>query len=951
VKKNKPIKFLILLGACFLGKQASSQLIITPPPGGAVALAQRLVGDGVVISNISFTGNLEMAAFFENQGGNNVLLDSGIILTSGRAKTGRGNTGVDGNGSTLASNVLANNHFNLPGDADLSLEIGGAVLKDACVLEFDFIPLGDSIRFNYVFSSEEYTPAFACSSSGTGFNDAFAFFITGPGITGRKNIALIPNTTLPVSIFNVNNVVDANGVPLCPNNPQYFINNKTNTLFTHDGHTTVFAAIEKVVPCEVYHLKLVIADNLDDQYDSGVFLEARSLSSNAIGMENQTQTDNQGNSYLVEGCATGAFVIKRPHRDPAPLSVTLSYGGTAQNGIDVQLLPTIVTIPANDSFVVINVIPVVDGIPEGIETVKVYALAGCASGAATDSVEIQIRDYDTLGITPRNTSVCANAPLQLIASPGYSVYRWDPDPTLNDLNSRTPIASPVNNPTVYYCTATEGTCRGRDSTILRIKSLSFLSQLNVNCKGANTGEIKVASGGEWISPFEFSINGSSWQSDSTFSNLPVGQYIVRIRDANCVDSVTVNIIQAFPDLILNTSSVSDASCSGNPDGSITLSAAGGNAPYSYSLDGTNFQSSNVFNVVAGNYSVSVKDANGCLALQNLVVRLNNTVTVDAGIDTAVCESASYLIPATSNGNSFSWSPASSLDNSSGLTPVATPYATTWYYITASTGICSLTDSIRITIRNAPVANAGPDSDICYGKTVQLTGSGGQNYLWNPSTYFTVPVTVQNPIVRPDKGIYYMLHVTDVFGCRSLKPDTVKISVTPAVKIFAGYDTVASVNQPIQLLVKERGNAGVISYSWSPANFLDNPSIATPVATLASDYRYIVTGRTADGCEGSDDIIIKIYKGPDIYVPSGFTPNNDGLNDVLKAIPVGIRNFHYFRVFNRWGQMIFSTQNAALGWDGRIKGLEQSTGTFIWIAEGTDYKGNPISRKGVVTIIR
>ena len=122
----------------------------------------------------------------------------------------------------------ASGNWGLPGDNDLSIAVRNFGLEDACVLEFDFVPLGDSIRFNYVFSSEEYVPDYVCS-----FNDVFAFFISGPGITGLKNIALIPNTNTPVSIFNVNNVPGG----ACPNNPQYYIDNSTNVFFTHDGHT------------------------------------------------------------------------------------------------------------------------------------------------------------------------------------------------------------------------------------------------------------------------------------------------------------------------------------------------------------------------------------------------------------------------------------------------------------------------------------------------------------------------------------------------------------------------------------------------------------------------------------------------------------------------------------------------------------------------------------------
>ena len=153
---------------------SSAQLVITAH-NTTQELAQKLVGDGVVISNVSFTGRREMASFFNNNSGTNIGIDSGIVLTSGRAKTVGTIRGVDGNGATQAQSALADNGWNLPGDANLATAIGSPLsdLNDACVLEFDFTPLGDSIKFNYVFSSEEYTPAFVCT-----FNDAFAWFLT-----------------------------------------------------------------------------------------------------------------------------------------------------------------------------------------------------------------------------------------------------------------------------------------------------------------------------------------------------------------------------------------------------------------------------------------------------------------------------------------------------------------------------------------------------------------------------------------------------------------------------------------------------------------------------------------------------------------------------------------------------------------------------------------------------
>src|SRR6202008_3050435 len=124
--------------------------------------------------------------------------------------------------------------------------------------------------------------------------------------------------------------------------------------------------------------------------------------------------------------------------------------------------------------------------------------------------------------------------------------------------------------------------------------------------------------------------------------------------------------------------------------------------------------------------------------------------------------------------------------------------------------------------------------------------------------------------------------------------------------------------------------------WSPAIGLSNSFIANPIVTagaIGDVVQYEVTTSTIAGCKGFGYVTVKVYKGPDIYMPTGFTPNNDGKNDKFTPFPVGIKNLNYFRVYNRWGQMVFSTNRLYEGWDGRINGLEQGTGTYVWMVEG------------------
>ncbi len=250
----------------------------------------------------------------------------------------------------------------------------------------------------------------------------------------------------------------------------------------------------------------------------------------------------------------------------------------------------------------------------------------------------------------------------------------------------------------------------------------------------------------------------------------------------------------------------------------------------------------------------------------------------------------------------------------------------------------------------PVANAGPDTVICFGNNGALDGSGGNRYQWSPVDYLSNPA-IKNPIiVAPPTGILeYVLKVTNTIGCTSLNSDTVKIRVTAPLKVFAGRDTVLPINQPVTLNAVDVNNAGFTAYLWSPTNGLNNPFIKNPVAIVSTDITYTVTASTANGCDATDDIVLKVFSIAEIYVPTAFSPN--GYNKLLHAIPVGIKEFRYFSIFNRWGKEVFRTSNPAEGWDGNYNGVAQNIGGYVWIAEGVDYKNRVISRKGNVVLLR
>ncbi|MBW8004116.1 MAG: hypothetical protein FVQ80_19365, partial [Planctomycetes bacterium] len=308
----------------FTGKEkALAQLTVSNALTPAQLVQNVLLGPGVIATNITFSGNALQRGTF-NATGTNFPIDSGVILSSGDI-----NVAIGPNISTGATLPLGG--FNGPGDPDLTT-LAGQTTFDAAVLEFDFIPIGDTIRFNYIFGSDEY-PEYVCSN----FNDAFGFFISGPGIVGpfssppgfpngSVNIALVPGTiSTPVAINTINpGVAGTNGMasncnaidPSWPSYNIYYVDNLTGsshpladpTNIQFDGYTIVLEAVYPVQCSQTYHIKLAIADAFDPVFDSGVFLKSGSFSSAGIQVSVTTVT---GDSTIIEGCTDATFTFTR----------------------------------------------------------------------------------------------------------------------------------------------------------------------------------------------------------------------------------------------------------------------------------------------------------------------------------------------------------------------------------------------------------------------------------------------------------------------------------------------------------------------------------------------------------------------------------------------------------------------------------------------------------------
>lgn len=576
-------------------------------------LVESLVGTGVTVSGVTMDCPTGAFGFFDCVDCN-VGISSGILLTSGSADLAIGpnnSSGATGGAGT-------------PGDPDLDAIPGVLGTYDACVLEFDLTVTSDTIRFNYSFGSEEYLEFVGA------FNDVFAFYISGPGIVGTENMALIPGTATPVSINNVNDV----------DNPSYYNINgmgwdlpfsADDYYIQYDGFTTVLEAKRNVIPCETYHLKMAIADDLDWSLDSGVFIEAGSLSSPAVSLSYETQID--GYTDIIEGCNDGEVTFVLSFAPVDTFIVTMIVDGTADNGIDYVDVPSELIFYPGDTMITITIDAIEDALAEGVETITIYVDLGCASGVS-DTLTINVYDALPLVISP-DTTICPGGVAVLTVTGGDS-YAWTPAETLSDPADDYTEAYPTE-PTVYTVIATR---------------------------------------------------------------------------YSCVNSETV-----FVDIYPNT------------------------------------------------------------------------------------------------------------------------------------------------------ADAGNDTLIYFGETAYLDADGGVNYVWSPETALNDP-NIENPLATPELSTIYTVTVTTDIGC-----------------IF------------------------------------------------------------------TDNMEVVVVQPQAVVIPNAFTPNGDGLNDLLHISTFVNVDLNSFCIFNRWGQKIYETSDILAGWDGKYNNSDQEIGAYMYIFVGTDEENNEIINKGTITLLR
>lgn len=349
------------------------------------------------------------------------------------------------------------------------------------------------------------------------------------------------------------------------------------------------------------------------------------------------------------------------------------------------------------------------------------------------------------------------------------------------------------------------------------------------------------------------------------------------------------------------------------------------------------------------YIVSVND-DGCINTDSIKVNVLDYITVELPRDTTICQFDSITLRPVSHGLGYSWEPPVQFNNPRIKYPKVAPASSMELKVQANLGGCTARDSMFVKVVPYPVVVGTGDTTICFAATTQIHASTvAASHRWSPVNSLLYTNTL-HPLAGPQATTMYYITVTDTLGCPKPVTDSVLVKVIPRVRAFAGNDTMIVVGQPLQLQA-----TGGARYTWSPDIGISNRSVANPIVQFGEgvdSILYTVRAYTPEGCYGDDNIMVRLLSiSPDILVPSGFTPNGDGKNDILKPIIAGIKKLNSFRIYNRWGELLYSTSEAGKGWDGTYGGVEQAAGTYVYVASAINYLDQPVERRGTVVLIR
>lgn len=294
-----------------------------------------------------------------------------------------------------------------------------------------------------------------------------------------------------------------------------------------------------------------------------------------------------------------------------------------------------------------------------------------------------------------------------------------------------------------------------------------------------------------------------------------------------------------------------------------------------------------------------------------------------------------------------WVSSTFLDDSTSFNTTAYTPATTVYKIQIfDTNRCYRRDTARVivSVRN-PMLLPSADTAICFGDYATLHASGGVTYEWYPANGLSC-TNCPDPVATPRTSSVYYVSIADQYGCADTLKESIKVNPLPMVETR----TDTSIYWGGSVVLTSSATHGMY-YLWSPITGLNNPNIKSPTASPVVTTIYTLMAIDSNQCKNQDSVKIVVMDNIPVFIPSAFTPNGDGRNDDFGVKNLSIQRITEFRVFNRWGQEIFSTNGNSKTWDGTYKGVEQPTGVYNYLIRITSPDGHSDTYKGDVTLIR
>ncbi|MCS6929031.1 MAG: choice-of-anchor L domain-containing protein [Saprospiraceae bacterium] len=813
-------------------------------------------GNCFQVSNITAQGPTQSRGTFSN-GATNIGIANGIVMATGNVNSLPG----PNNASNTSANTAGFN-VNSPDDPDLATLSNGNQW-DVIKLEFDFTPTAETVTFDYVFGSEEY-----CEYANSQYNDVFGFFISGPGINGSQNIAVLPvNGNPPVSINNVNHTT----------NTAFYVNNNNFSPCQNvgaccipecalDGWTTVLTATAQgLIPCSTYHIKLAICDIADGLLFSAVFLKANSF--NAGGVVKAVPIYPNNNQYAIEGCS-GSFIrfIRGSGGNSDPLVVNFTVSGTATPGVDYATLPNSVTIPAGSNFIEIPVDVFIDNITEGQETIVITLSNPCSC----DQIEITfyINDKPPLEVDLNDVTLCGVSSTTLTPSfvqpgqPPYT-YAWSTGATTPSIT--------VNTPGTNTYTVTVTDLCGATSTAQAIVTLEPRPTANLSGSGFfcenNPQPVNLTLTFTGQGPWTVEINHNGNTQTHTFSQTPTtytvnepGTYsLVSVAtQSGCTGTATGTVTLNEIDVTV-TLTPTNPTCNGANNGSIQASASGGNGPFTYAW-AHGFNGANPTGLGPGTYTVTVTNGQGCTETESvelteppaLTASAQNTGNIDCLHPTG---SAEVTVAGGTPGYTYNWS-----GGSGGPNPTFSAAGT--YTVTVSdANNCTVTASVTITADLTPptaVASV-PGPITCSTPEITLNGNGSStgpnfSYEWNGPGITCCETTLQPTVNAP--GTYVLTVTNSDNGCTATAAVTVQQNITPPTVVIAPPQNISCPTPTVTLNANGSSQGPNFTFVWSTngGNFTGGTNSYTPTVNQAGTYTLVITN-TTNGCTNEASVTV------------------------------------------------------------------------------------------------